>query len=90
MALLPLLGQFRTSAYLSSSKASTYYTSHVLWRYCMKHPEVRDICDAAFALTGKRYAWWAAFVGLALNNWAIMGLHVNAGATAIQTIRGGT
>ncbi len=56
----------------------------------MKHPEVRDICDAAFALTGKRYAWWAAFVGLALNNWAIMGLHVNAGATAIQTIRGGT
>ncbi|ORY80240.1 transmembrane amino acid transporter protein-domain-containing protein [Leucosporidium creatinivorum] len=70
--------------------ASTYYTSHVLWRYCMKHPEVRDICDAAFALTGKRWAWWAAFVGLALNNWAIMGLHVNAGATAIQTIRGGT
>ncbi|KAK4050375.1 hypothetical protein OIV83_003444 [Microbotryomycetes sp. JL201] len=69
---------------------STYYTSHVLWRFCMAHPEVRDICDAAFALTGSRWAWYAAFVGLALNNWFIMGLHVNAGATAIQTIRGGT
>lgn len=36
----------------------------VLWRYCMLHPEIRDICDAAFALTGKRWAWWLAFVGL--------------------------
>ncbi|ORY92963.1 transmembrane amino acid transporter protein-domain-containing protein [Leucosporidium creatinivorum] len=67
----------------------TYYTSHVLWRYCMKHPEIRDICDAAYALTGTRWAWWLAFVGLAANNWAIMGLHVVAGATAVQTIRGG-
>ncbi|KAK4052227.1 hypothetical protein OIO90_004449 [Microbotryomycetes sp. JL221] len=70
--------------------ATTYWTSHVLWRFCLAHPEVRDICDAAYVLTGGRWAWWAAFVGLALNNWAIMGLHVNAGATAIQTIRGGT
>ncbi|SCV67981.1 BQ2448_102 [Microbotryum intermedium] len=80
---------------------STYYTSHVLWRYCLKHPEIRDICaslpslghlgrDAAYVLTGSKIAWFAAFVGLALNNWAIMGLHVNAVATAIQSIRGGT
>lgn len=74
----------------------------------MKHPEIRDICDAAYALsalsrsvrntltsvftcnsTGTRWAWWLAFVGLAANNWAIMGLHVVAGATAVQTIRGG-
>ena len=50
----------------------------------------RDICDAARALCkGSKIAWLAAFIGLACNNWAIMGLHVNAGATAIQTIRGG-
>lgn len=54
----------------------------------MAHPQIRDICDAAYFLTGNRVAWWVAFVGLAANNYCIMGLHVNAGATAIQTIRG--
>lgn len=34
----------------------------------MKHRDIRDICDAALHLTGgSRWAWWAAFVGLALN-----------------------
>ncbi|KAM0756410.1 hypothetical protein T439DRAFT_345174 [Meredithblackwellia eburnea MCA 4105] len=68
---------------------ATLWTSHVLWRYCMAYPQIRDICDAAYCMTGKRWAWWAAFVGLALNNYCIMGLHVVAGGTAIQTIRGG-
>ncbi|KAL8278123.1 hypothetical protein RQP46_009447 [Phenoliferia psychrophenolica] len=68
---------------------ATMWTSHVLWRYCMAHPQIRDICDAAYCLTGSRWGWWAAFIGLALNNYCIMGLHVNAGGTAIQTIRGG-
>jgi len=69
---------------------STYYTSYILWKFCMKHPQIRDIADAAEVLTGSRIGWYAAFIGLALNNWFIMGLHVVAGATAIQTIRGGT
>ncbi|GAA5835032.1 hypothetical protein JCM3766R1_002077 [Sporobolomyces carnicolor] len=68
---------------------STYYTSYILWKFCMKHPQIRDIADAAEVLTGSRIGWYAAFIGLALNNWFIMGLHVVAGATAIQTIRGG-
>lgn len=64
---------------------SVLYTSHVLWRYCMRHPEIRDICDAAYIVAGKsRIAWGAAFIGLALNNWFIMGLHLNAGTTAIK------
>ncbi|GAA5914504.1 hypothetical protein JCM5296_003053 [Sporobolomyces johnsonii] len=69
---------------------STYYTSWILWKFCMAHPEIRDIADAAQVLTGSKIGWYVAFVGLALNNWCIMGLHVVAGATAIQTIRGGT
>ncbi|GAA6061996.1 hypothetical protein JCM10212_004274 [Sporobolomyces blumeae] len=68
---------------------STYYTSYILWKYCMKHPQIRDIADAAEVLTGSRIGWYAAFIGLALNKF-IMGLHVVAGATAVQTIRGGT
>ncbi|BGP04354.1 hypothetical protein JCM10049v2_000152 [Rhodotorula toruloides] len=70
--------------------ASTWYTSLILWRFCMRHPEVRDIADAAQVVCGgRRIGWWLAFIGLALNNWCIMGLHTVAGATAIQTIRGG-
>jgi amino acid permease len=53
--------------------AATLWTSHVLWRYCMKYPAIRDICDVALTLTGKQWCWYAAFVGLAFNNYAIMG-----------------
>ncbi|CEQ38661.1 SPOSA6832_00129, partial [Sporobolomyces salmonicolor] len=60
---------------------STYYTSWILWKFCMAHPEIRDIADAAQVLTGSKIGWYVAFCGLALNNWCIM---------AIQTIRGGT
>lgn len=46
---------------------STYYTSYILWKFCMKHPQIRDIADAAEVLTGSRIGWYAAFIGLALN-----------------------
>ncbi|GAA6010241.1 hypothetical protein JCM10207_005683 [Rhodosporidiobolus poonsookiae] len=71
--------------------ASTFWSTHVLWRFCSKHTQIRDIADAAQVLCGgRKVGWWAAFIGLALNNWFIMGLHCVAGATAVQTIRGGT
>lgn len=64
---------------------SVLYTSHVLWRFCMQYPEIRDICDAAYIVAGRsRIAWGAAFIGLALNNWFIMGLHLNAATTAVK------
>ncbi|KAG7575423.1 hypothetical protein FFLO_00242 [Filobasidium floriforme] len=67
--------------------ACTLYTSLILWRYCMRHPHIRDIADVAYELCGKsRIAWTAAFIGLALNNIFIMGLHVNAGTVAINTL----
>lgn len=34
----------------------------------MKHPQIRDIADAAEVLTGSRVGWYAAFIGLALNS----------------------
>lgn len=52
---------------------SNLYTSHLLWRFCMKHRQIRDICDAAYVLFGKRWAWYATFIGFALNNFAIQG-----------------
>ncbi|KAJ9098964.1 hypothetical protein QFC19_006188 [Naganishia cerealis] len=55
--------------------------------FCLVHPEVRDIADAAYVVAGnRRVAWYAAFIGLALNNLFIMGLHVNAAQTAINTV----
>ena len=28
----------------------TWYTSYILWQWCMRHPEARDICDIARTL----------------------------------------
>lgn len=43
------------------SYCSVLYTSHVLWRFCLAHPEVRDIADAAYVVAGnRRIAWYAA------------------------------
>ena len=35
-----------------SVAASVQYTSLILWRFCLKHPEVRDVCDIGKVLFG--------------------------------------
>ncbi|GAA5923456.1 uncharacterized protein JCM15063_003652 [Sporobolomyces koalae] len=72
---------------------STYYTSYILWKFCMRHPQIRDIADAAEVLTVLRNSFvpfTLELIWMSVITWFIMGLHVVAGATAIQTIRGGT
>ncbi|KAK9898346.1 hypothetical protein P389DRAFT_32478 [Cystobasidium minutum MCA 4210] len=68
------------------------YTSHVLWRYCLAHPESTDICDLSSRLFPAKYRK-AAFVftsiAFLLNNLFIMGLHVLAGSVALNTLSGG-
>ena len=69
----------------------TLWTSHILWRYCMAHPETVDIVGAAAALTaltlhqttlgrdlfgGSRLALELTTLGLVLNNLFIMALHI--------------
>ena len=45
------------------------YTSMVLWEFCLRHPEVRDVCDIGQMLFwNKRWAWWATAVMFILNN----------------------
>jgi hypothetical protein len=40
---------------------TTIYSVHILWRFCMVHREVRDLCDLAYHLFGKsRLAWYLA------------------------------
>ncbi|KAI5868121.1 amino-acid permease [Durotheca rogersii] len=63
------------------------YTSIVLWEFCLRHPEVRDICDIGQMLFwGQKWAWYFTAVMFLLNNTFIQGLHVLVGAKYINTM----
>ncbi|KAK3301876.1 amino-acid permease [Chaetomium strumarium] len=63
------------------------YTSLVLWEFCLRHPEVRDVCDIGQMLFwNKEWAWWATAVMFILNNTFIQGLHVLVGAKYLNTM----
>ncbi|RKU44059.1 hypothetical protein DL546_006191 [Coniochaeta pulveracea] len=63
------------------------YTSLVLWEFCLRHPEVRDVCDIGQMLFwGKKWAWYATAVMFLLNNTFIQGLHVLVGAKYLNTM----
>lgn len=67
--------------------AIVLYTSLVLWEFCLRHPEVRDVCDIGQTLFwGKEWAWWATAAMFVLNNTFIQGLHVLVGAEYINTM----
>lgn len=67
--------------------AIVLYTSLVLWEFCLRHPEVRDVCDIGQTLFwGKEWAWWATAFCFILNNTFIQGLHVLVGAEYINTM----
>lgn len=47
------------------------YTSHVLWRFCLRHGDVRDVCDIGRLLFGPRYGkfgYWLTVCMFVLNN----------------------
>ena len=53
------------------------YTSLVVWEFCLRHPEVRDVCDIGQMLFwNSKIAWYATAVMFVLNNTFIQGLHV--------------
>ncbi|KAL2151078.1 hypothetical protein VTH82DRAFT_6176 [Thermothelomyces myriococcoides] len=63
------------------------YTSLVLWEFCLRHPEVRDVCDIGQMLFwNKRWAWWVTAAMFILNNTFIQGLHVLVGAEYLNTM----
>ncbi|KAF7562792.1 hypothetical protein G7046_g1312 [Stylonectria norvegica] len=65
------------------------YTSLVLWEFCLRHPEVRDICDIGCIISGgKPWAWWGTAVMFVLNNTFVAGLHVIVGSVYLNTITG--
>ncbi|KND87422.1 N amino acid transport system protein [Tolypocladium ophioglossoides CBS 100239] len=60
------------------------YTSLTLWEFCVRHPEVRDICDIGrMILGGEAWGWWATAVMFVANN---TGLHVIVGSEYLNTV----
>jgi hypothetical protein len=66
------------------------YTSLVVWEFCLRHPEVRDVCDVGEMIWfGKRWAWWWTAIMFVLNNTFIQALHVLVGAVYLNTMTEG-
>ncbi len=66
--------------------ALVLYTSLVLWEFCLRHPEVRDVCDIGQMLFwGKTWAWYATAVMFVLNNTFIQ-VRQDLAASAINLI----
>lgn len=81
------LGLFPGILFTVFVAATVLYTSLVLWKFCLRHPEVRDVCDIGQALFwGKKWAWWATAAMFILNNTFIQALHVLVGAEYINTM----
>ncbi|CAK5280942.1 unnamed protein product [Mycena citricolor] len=54
--------------------ATVQYTSLVIWRFCLKHPEVRDVCDIGRILCGgSQWGYHFTAVMFILNNTFIQG-----------------
>ncbi|KAI9882786.1 MAG: hypothetical protein M1823_005465 [Watsoniomyces obsoletus] len=67
--------------------AFVLYTSLILWKFCLRHPQVRDVCDIGQMLFwGKSWAWYATAVMFLLNNTFIQALHVLVGAKYLNTM----
>ena len=56
------LGAFWGVLMVMLNAMAYYYTSMVLWRMCMKYPEVKDICDIAGKVLGCWAYWMTAVV----------------------------
>ena len=66
--------------------AIVLYTSLITWQFCLRHPEVRDVCDLGQMLFwNSKVAWWATAVMFILNNTFIQALHVLTGAKVSPT-----
>ncbi|KAL5118271.1 hypothetical protein ACEQ8H_003781 [Pleosporales sp. CAS-2024a] len=69
--------------------ALVLYTSLIIWEFCMRHPEIRDVCDLGqMIFWNKKWAFYFTAVMFLLNNIFIMGLHCLVGAKWWNTMTG--
>ncbi|KJY01997.1 neutral amino acid permease like protein [Zymoseptoria brevis] len=69
--------------------AMVLYTSLIVWEFCLRHPEVKDVCDVGQVIFwGQRWAWYFTAVMFLLNNTFIQGFHCLVGAKYLNTMIG--
>jgi Transmembrane amino acid transporter protein len=67
--------------------AIVLYTSLITWEFCMRNPEVKDVCDIGQKLFfNSKWAWYFTAVMFLLNNTFIQGFHCLVGAKYLNTI----
>ncbi|PYH44442.1 putative neutral amino acid permease [Aspergillus saccharolyticus JOP 1030-1] len=65
------------------------YTSLIIWRFCLRHPHVRDVCDIGqMIFWDSKVVWYLTAFMFLLNNTFIQGLHCLVGAEYLNTITG--
>lgn len=69
--------------------AVVLYTSLIIWRFCLRHPNVRDVCDIGQLLFwDSKIVWYLTAIMFLLNNTFIQGLHCLVGAEYLNTVTG--
>jgi len=64
-----------------------WITSYTMWKYMMKHPQIRDVCDLGAQLFGgSRLAYEFTGFMLLANNILLIGFHVFTGARILNTL----
>jgi hypothetical protein len=59
----------------------------VIREFCLRHPEVKDVCDIGQMLFwNQKWAWWLTAIMFLLNNTFIQGLHCLTGAKYLNTM----
>jgi len=66
------------------------YTSLIVWEFCLRHPEVKDVCDIGQMLFNNHpWAWYFTAVMFLLNNTFIQGFHCLTGSEYLNTMTNG-
>ncbi|KAI0338348.1 hypothetical protein BDW22DRAFT_1401827 [Trametopsis cervina] len=67
--------------------ATVQYTSLIIWRLCLKYPEIRDVCDVGRVLFGgSELAYWLTSIMFVLSNVFGQAFHVLVGAELLNTL----
>lgn len=63
------------------------YTSLIVWEFCLRHPEVRDVCDLGqMIFWNNKGAFYFTATMFLLNNTFIQGFHCLVGAKYLNTM----
>jgi hypothetical protein len=64
-----------------------WITSMTMWKYIMKYPHIKDICDFGYHILGRtRLAYEFSGFMLLANNILLIGFHILTGARILNTL----